>query len=74
MIITNNYKFYITSLWDSSIEEEISEDEFIDLVNMFRSVLSLEWGVTYKKYFILDNGKKSGHYLVKRLVGVKEYE
>lgn len=74
MIITNDYKFFITSLWDSSQEEEITEEEFIDYVNKFRSSLQPEWGVTFKKYHILDNGKKSGHYLVKRLVGVKEYE
>lgn len=74
MITTNDYKFYITSLFDTNIENEISEAEFIDLTNRFRSQLQPEWGVTYKKYHILDNGKKSGHYLVKRLVGVKEYE
>lgn len=74
MITTNDYKFYITSLFDTNIENEISEAEFIDLTNRFRSQLMPEWGYTYKKYHILDNGKKSGHYLVKRLVGVKEYE
>lgn len=72
MITTNSYKFYITSLWDASIEEEITEDEFIDLINRFRSALQPEWGTTYKKYYILDNGKKSNHYLVKRLAGIKE--
>lgn len=72
MIITNFYKFYITSLWDASIEEEITEDEFIDLINRFRSVLQPECGTTYKKYYMLDNGIKSKHYLVKRLVGIKE--
>lgn len=74
MIITNDYKYFITSLFDTSIENEITENEFIDLCNRFRSQLQPEWGNTYKKYHILDNGKKSGHYLVKRLVGVKEYE
>lgn len=74
MITTNEYKYFITSLWDSTQEEEITEYEFIDLVNKFRRCLQPEWGATYKKYHILDNGIKSGHYLVKRLVGVKEYE
>lgn len=74
MITTNYYKFYITSLFDVNVENEITENEFIDLVNKFRSQLKPEWGTTYKKYHILDNGNKSGHYLVKRLVGVKEYE
>lgn len=74
MITTNAYKYYITSLFDTSIENEITEAEFIDVVNRFRSQLQPEWGTTYKKYHMLDNGKKSGHYVVKRLVGVKEYE
>lgn len=72
MITTNDYKYFITCLFDVSVEEEISEDDFIDIVNKFRSQLQPEWGVTYKKYYMLDNGKRSGHYLVKRLVGIKE--
>ena len=72
MITTNEYKFYITSLFDVSEEIEITEEEFIDNVNRFRSDLKPEWGSTYKKYWILDSGKKTSHYLVKRLVGVKE--
>lgn len=72
MIITNSYKYYMTSLWDASIEEEITESEFIDLVNRFRSSLRPEFGTTFKKYWILDNGEKTLHYLVKRLVGIKE--
>lgn len=72
MIITNAYKYFWTSCLDASVEEELTEDEFIDIVNRFRSVLQAEWGSTYKKYWILDDGKKSEHYLVKRLVGIKE--
>lgn len=74
MIITKAYKYFITSLWDVSQEEEITEEEFIDLVNRFRSQLQCEYGSTYTKFWILDSGKKSNHYLVKRIVGVKEYE
>lgn len=74
MITTNDYKFYITSLWDASQEEEISEEEFIHYIERFRKYLQPEWGTTYKKYWVLDSGKKTKHYLVKRLVGVKEYE
>lgn len=74
MIITNEKKYFWTSLWDSSIEEEISEEKFIDLVNRFRNVLQRESGITYTKFWILDNGVKSKHYLVSRIVGVKEID
>lgn len=74
MIQTNSYKFYVTSLFDSSIENEITEEEFIDLVNHFRKDLKPEWGSTYKKYWLLDSGKKTSHYLVKRLVGIRYEE
>lgn len=74
MIITKEKKYYWTSLWDSSIEEEITEEEFIDLVNRFRNVLQREVGYTYTKFWILDNGKKTNHYLVSRIVGVKEID
>lgn len=74
MIQTNAYKFYVTSLFDSSVENEITEEEFIDLVNHFRKDLQAEWGSTYKKYWLLDSGKKTSHYLVKRLVGIRYEE
>lgn len=71
MITTNFYRYFITSLLDVSEEIEISDTEFSDLCNFFRSDLKPEFGATYKKYWILDNGKDTGHYLVKRLVGFK---
>lgn len=74
MIVTNKYQFFMTSLFDVSVEIEISECEFLDLVNHFRKDLKPEWGATYKKYWLLDNGKKTEHYLIKRLVGVAVYE
>lgn len=74
MIITKERKYFWTSLWDSSIEEEITEEEFIDLVNRFRNDLQREIGATYTKFWILDSGKKTKHYLVSRIVGVKEID
>lgn len=74
MIQTNYFKFYATSLFDSSVEIEISEEQFIDLVNFFRKDLQPEWGSTYKKYWMLDSGVKTSHYLVKRLVGIRYEE
>lgn len=66
----NEYKHFITNIVDVTKEEEITEQEFNDIVKRFRDNLMLESGYTYKKYYIVDNGKRSRHYIVKRLVGV----
>lgn len=74
MIFTNKYKYFMNSNFDPSEEIELSEDEFIHYVNRFPNLLKREYGSTYVKFWILENGEKTDFYFVKRVVGVAVYE